>query len=281
MNNTPSEIFESLFDLINSSPEKIDDWTEEQWTIFIKQLHMKGKETYDKMHELSEEFTSLRDKNLELEDMILLLHENLDKQKENMTNADITNSRKICSKIYSDFWNELDSVSQEFFVTAHYLYERSKSQNADFSPVIIEFCRIFENELLVKVFKGFIQTLATSSRLLSYQNSIFNKIYTAIDSQNNNGFFFLSSMDMIKLLSHMNRTFNNNTYEKELQNYICRKGFDIVKISNRNHFIKPAKDYVNDYRNEAAHPNFLHEDTAADCKEMTRILIEQFLNAQN
>lgn len=278
--NTPIAAYESLYNLIMTSPENPSDWSMQQWGEFAKKIKESGKDTYDKLQSLSKEFTELREKNLELEDTVKLLHDNLDQQRAAMSKDDVVSHRSVCKDQYSSFWNDLDPNSQEFFITAHYLYERSKAQQTDFSPVIIEFCRIFENEMLVKVFTEFIQKQARLNRLMSYHNKLFSKVENAVNIQNRDGSFFLSSMDMLKLLSYMNRSFSDNCYEKELQTHIRRKGFDTRKIADRQGFIEPGKAYVNDFRNEAAHPNYMQEPVATECMNQTSTLVKRFLDAQ-
>lgn len=280
MNSSPITEYGPLYSLIMSSPEDVNDWSTERLNDYFKTLRECGKDTYDRMKELSREFTVLREKNLELEETVTLLHQNLDQQRAAMQEGDVEMYRMICKEQYKSFWEDLDSASQEFFVTAHYLYERSKAQNTDFSPVIIEFCRIFENELLEKIFKEFVTHQATLNRVFTYQNFVFKKVTNAISAEKNNGFFFLSSMDMLKLLSCMGRTYNNG-YEKELQEHLYRNGFDTDKISNKINFIDPAKAYVNNFRNQAAHPNFLKEAVASACKDQTDNLVNRFISAKN
>lgn len=278
---SPIEAYGPLYNLIMSAPKDVTSISNEQMACFIRELQECGRDTYDKMQNLSKEFESLREKNLELEETVKLLHDNLDKQRAAMTEGDVESHRNACADIYSSFWNELDFDSQEFFITAHYLYERSQAQNTDFSPVIIEFCRIFENELLEKIFDDFIQEQARRNRMLSYSNRVYVKVENAINSQNSDGNFFLSSMDMLKLLAVLNRRFSGNCYEKELQDYTRRHGFDNDRLSDRNGFIGPAKSYVNDFRNTAAHPNFMREAVATECRSQTSALVSQFIAAKH
>ena len=155
----------------------------------------------------------------------------------------------------------------------------SQVLNADFSPVILEFCRIFENEMLAKIFTEFINEQA-EQKPLSVENKDFDKVKKAVDSQRKYNNFFLSSMDMLKLLSYMNRSYINNCYEEKLKEQIEEKGFDTSKLSDKKGFINPGKNYVNSYRNEAAHPNLMALDAANSCMEETEKLVNQFLSAR-
>lgn len=280
MSDTPSEAFASLYNMLMSSPDDPNEWTVEQWGEFSKSIRETGKDTYVKLQSLSDEYISLREKKIELEELVRLLHDNLDKQREEMTKGDISTYREDCEDIYKSFWKELDNDSQDFLITAHYLFDRSLSLKTDFSPVILEFCRVFENELLKKIFNDFIHTQARRNRFLSYHVGVFSKIDNAINTQSQSGYYFLSSMDMVKTLSYMNNSYTNNSYEKVLQDFIRQKGFDTTKISDRSSFINPAKLYVNELRNEAAHPNYLQENRAIECKDKTKTLVGRFISAK-
>ena len=244
------------------------------------ELQSIGKETYEKMKQLSQEFEILKNKNIEFEEKIKLLHENIDKQYATLMDGDIDTYFSRCENKYKSFWNDLDDNSRKFFATAHYLMDKSKSYKTDFSPVIIEFCRIFENEMLEKIFKQFVLHQATLSKVTSYSIPCFGRIEKAVNDQRDRSFFFLSSTDMLNILGCMNRNFKVIGYEQLLQNHIRRNKFNLREVSDRNQFIKPAKEYIDSFRNEAAHPKFLQEDDASQCEIKTKELVGTFLDAR-
>ena len=51
-------------------------------------------------------------------------------------------------------------------------------------------------------------------------------------------------------------------------------------MADRQGFIEPGKAYVNDFRNEAAHPNYMQEPVATECMNQTSTLVKRFLDAQ-
>lgn len=279
--HTPVEEFSPLHNLIFSvSTDAVGEMTQSDFQKFLQQVQELTSSTFERMKSLSQEFFELKNRNLEQEEKIALLYENMDKQSNSMLKDDKKNYRSFCEKKYYSFWKKLDSNSQEFLITAHFIFDRTKSTNADFSPVIIEFCRVFENEMLEKIFKQFIQHQASSPRILSYQFKVFEKAKNAIDKQKTTSSFFLSSMDMLKLLSHMSKKYNCDSIEKALQIHISTQGFDTNKISNKQNFIEPAKNYIDIYRNGAAHPHFFEETCAEECKEKTIKYVDLFLSAK-
>ncbi|EFU43867.1 hypothetical protein PVOR_01610 [Paenibacillus vortex V453] len=59
--------------------------------------------------------------------------------------------QKIDAKMKNDFYG-LNEKSLNFLITAEYLYQiHSNTSNIDFAPIMIEFCKVVENELSVKM----------------------------------------------------------------------------------------------------------------------------------
>ena len=104
-NNTPSKVFQSLFELIMSA-DTDGEWSKDQWSEYAKELKRYGVDTYNKLQILTNEFKELQDRKLELEETIKLLYDNLDKQRGAMLDGDIKNHRDACEKQYSNFWND-------------------------------------------------------------------------------------------------------------------------------------------------------------------------------
>lgn len=118
MNSSPIDEYGQLYNMIMSIPDDLTEWSEDQLKTHMQKLKKCGKDTYDKMKKLSQEFTELSKKNLELEEKITLLYENLDRQREAMLDYDVETYRKSCVEQYEKIWNELEENSREFLITA-------------------------------------------------------------------------------------------------------------------------------------------------------------------
>ena len=276
MNKSASEIYSPLMELI----EDLYTASDTDRDIIIEKLYGLGKQTQRDLEQLDQEFQDLRRKNGELEEILQELYANLDKQKAQMQEGDIQYHRMICSDIYKDFWNALDEDSQEFYVTAHYIYDKIKSKKGDFSPVIIEFCRIFENELQAKIYKEYVETLSQRNPPIIDLDKSYSNLSKAVDDKKRKGKYFLSSTDMINYLAALRTVSSSRSgYNHDMREYLSQRDWDTVSLSDES-FEQQSHDYVENYRNEAAHPNMMDEKVAMKCKEKTKKIVKKFIQCE-
>ena len=276
MNRAASDIFSPLLEVL----EDLYTAPESERSAIIERLYCLGKQTQLSLEALDLEFQELRKKNNELEESLQELYKNLDRQKELMEEGDITYHRFICAELYKDFWGDLDSDSQEFFITAHYIYDKIKSKAGDFSPVIIEFCRVFENELQAKIFIDYIDVLTIKTPPIVDFDDTYAHLAKAVSDKKNKGKYFLSSTDMIKYLGALRKTnTSRNGYNNDLRDYLIQRKWDTEALSDPV-FERQSYDYVNNFRNEAAHPNMLNEKAALKCKEKTKKIVKRFVKSE-
>ena len=245
----------------------------------LAKMHSAGKELYQLSIQMLNEFEKVKKANLDLEEKMKHLYAQLDGIRGNIKLSDYEDFNDQCKEMYGDLWNRLDDRSHGFLVTAHYLKDRCRYECLDFSPVILEFCRVFENEMLCKVFIEFVEGQAQRTEFRYPSRDAFKVIEDAVNNIKGNKNYFISSMDMVKAFEEMNNSFPEDTYETEMQHFLSEKHYDLAQISDKDGFINPAKDYVNNYRNEAAHPNHMDSAKADTCKEKTEDLVGTFINA--
>ncbi len=276
MNRSASEIYSPLMELI----EDLYTASDPDRDAIIERLYGLGKKTQIDLEQLDLEFQELRKKNGELEEILQELYANLDKQKAQMQEGDIQYHRTVCSEIYKDFWDVLDSDSQEFFVTAHYIYDKIKSKKGDFSPVIIEFCRIFENELQAKIYIDYVEVLSQKNPPIIDLDQKYSNLSKAVEDKKRKGKFFLSSTDMINYLAALRTVCSSRGgYNNDMREYLTQRDWDTALLSDEV-FEQQSHDYVENYRNEAAHPNMLDEGVAMKCKEKTKKVVKKFIQCE-
>ena len=123
MDKSASEIYGPLWERIEDLCTAPDSEREEK----LKELFDFGMQTKKECEILDLEYQEIRNKNCELEEKLREQYDNLDKQKAQIPEGDIIYHRILCADRYKEFWNLLDCNSQEFLVTADYIYERIKS----------------------------------------------------------------------------------------------------------------------------------------------------------
>ena len=62
--------------------------------------------------------------------------------------------------------------------------------------------------------------------------------------------------------------------------YLINKNWDMDSLSDEDFEIK-SHEYVDNYRNEAAHPNVLKIEVADKCKEKTKKIIKKYMQCKN
>lgn len=192
---------------------------------------------------------------------------------------------------YKSIWNELDVLSKKYIATAEYLLERCTACNMDYSPVIVEFCRVYENELLTKAFKEFVTNYAQSGHAINTntytangRNNTIKTFKKAIDNEMDNGRFFLSSENMVWILDLMRYVKNHGgsssigQLENDFINYLQTKfEIDRFNYSFRDNSLK----YIRDYRNAAAHPGqIFNNDSCLTCMNETSALTQGFFQSR-
>ena len=279
MNKTPSERFSPILKIINEADEINDNpnYTAEEKNEHLMEIIRRAKQNLSQLiSDLDNEFQEQRKKIGELEEIVQSLYANLDKRKDLMNKDDISIHRYICKEIYKDFWELLDRDSQEFFVTAHYIFDCIKSKNGDFSPVILEYCRVFENELQTKIYIDYVGSLSDKNPPIIDLDSEYDSLKKAAEHNKAKGSFFLSSTDMIKYLAALRNKGLRSGYNCDMRSYLKKRNWDTDSLSD-NEFERQSRDYINNYRNEAAHPNLLDEKTANKCADKTKKIVKKFI----
>ena len=223
------------------------------------------------------EMEAIKHKQLDEAETIRELEEQIQIISSRMSRLDKKLHYKNCEKAYKEDWFKLDEDSREFLVTAKYIFSLVKLNSGDFSPVIIELCRAYENELQAKIFNNYIRKAANKPDL--YHNDC-DALATAITNIRNNRTAFISLLNMVTILHYLNRAGPEEPYKEDLKNELLNENWNIVGLSDENLY-KDGRKYTIDFRNESAHPNRMDEKAAVDCSSMTRSLLSRFINCKN
>lgn len=189
------------------------------------------------------------------------------------------------------FYSNVAASSQRFLRTAVALEESLTEEQYDICPLYFELCRVFENELDIRIFSEYIGRLASGS-LEEMQNSgnefCFKKIRELVEkavsnSSNPNARIFVP--EKIKVLS-LNKTKPNSPpnsyYQGTLLNLLEEKNYDIALLARTSEYNK-NRAYVED-RNKFVHPDDkLSDDTARlelhNIKERTKERLNWLIQA--
>lgn len=160
------------------------------------------------------------------------------------------------------FYSKVAASSQCFLRTAVVLEESLTTEQYDICPLYFELCRVFENELDIRIFSEYIGRLASGS-VEETRNSgneyCFRKIREFIEtaasnSSNQNARIFVP--ERIKVTS-LRKTKPNcsatSYYQATLLNLLVEKNYNIEQLSDRFEYDK-NRNYVEN-RNKFVHPD--------------------------
>lgn len=208
---------------------------------------------------------------LESEEIIAKLNEKLKSLSGAMTDADYKLCFLACKKEYDKYWDLLEEESQRFLVTSYFVLKKIKGTNADFSAVVLCLCKPYENELMRKIYEPFI---IEQSKLPFLKNDT-GKYFQAINHYINTNKVYMP----IKLMftSFEEPRFINGYWER-LHNKLHNTNWNMKMLENQK-FIDGSIDFMETYRNMAAHTNIIEEKCAVDCKKESRKYVSYFLSA--
>jgi hypothetical protein len=189
------------------------------------------------------------------------------------------------------FYSNVSASSQRFLRTAVALEESLTEEQYDICPLYFELCRVFENELDIRIFSEYISRLASGS-IEETRNSgnefCFKKIRELIEkavsnASNHNARIFVP--EKIKVTALRKTTPNSSSasyYQDTLLNLLAEKNYDIVRLSNKSEFDKNCA-YVEN-RNKFVHPDdslssAAARDELAKIKERTNKRLDWLIQA--
>lgn len=245
--------------------------------------------------DLSREFKEIKSSVASPEDKLSLLCSELDSKIEILITNNIDNIQKfevMLSKWFEFEWDKLESLSKSYLPTAELLLNQlSKIEDADLSPFIIQYCRALENELLMKIFRAYVQSLI--DRRINLEEK-FTWDFAKKESGNYN------NENTFKLVKHLKNCLKNQS-EKwffELGGMVTNLKYLTGDSVNKSPVLKDLKEFViiyfeenllekkfldelnrikDSYRNKAAHPNRITIDEAKVGKDDIRKVLKEFL----
>lgn len=265
-------VYQMILKMQNASPDELPE--------MMQKLYSLNESTYTAFKSFDEEFERIRNSQAELEEKLKELDALLDKRMSETSAGDLAISRISCENIYKGYWNKLDDFSQKYLTMANYLYRLFESDDTDFSPSVLEFGRAVENELVSKIYSGYVASLSGNTSQMVDSGSLYGELKSAVRSYTtNNGEYYIPARKMVKYLEYLSDEDLQNAYNEALKNYLSSNGVDKIPISE-NTFTTMADELFYRYRNSAAHPGkTMDEPAAKTCREKSKKVLKKFMSA--
>ncbi len=183
--------------------------------------------------------------------------------------------------------SELNELSKEYLLSAEFLFDvLFKADTNDYSPFVLQFCRVIENELLKQLFVTFYKHISQSKNETQIKTDY---AWDFVKTNKNKDFatVFLQPTEpqlmLAKMLEYLKRlndvAFNSSCLLSELKTFI-NQIFDVSVILNLN-FINKIDFVRENYRNKAAHPDRnsikLNLSEAQKCQSLVREILVLWL----
>ncbi len=248
-----------------------------------------------------QDFNSFKNESRDVEEKLILMTSRLAEMEEELikdiSDKEYKSFEDICRRNY-DYWEEYDVLTRKFLPVSEILFSNlqktsyKENDTIDYSPVVIELCRAIENEFLLKIFRRYVKDFISRYSSIDdfnefyaedklakvrihigdYQKSIreltrsiAGEIRTNIMYADYIPRFTLGDMKFIldKLL--IPEVIENSKLLRDFKNFISQY-FIEEQLLNMDYLSKISK-LITDYRNPAAHPEFVSFDKAKECKE--------------
>ncbi len=185
-------------------------------------------------------------------------------------------------KRWLDLWESLDMESQKFLPIAEFIYDQlSHIPDADFSPFVVQYCRVLENEILKKLFETYhSEGLRDIDRkelvqadLENSQTNVFAKMVLKDDRRYELG-------KMSRIMSYLKEHGNTLKGSKLLQHFrtFVTYYFDTRIVENE--FLTDLERIRLEFRNRAAHTEVMSVLLAKDCQTLLRKNLNLFLECK-
>lgn len=267
---------------------------EEQMSTFMAEMRSRLDRMEQKMDQvlsavtgIQRELDAIRSTDRDVEEKLLLIHSLLERKLDAVT-AELKDDLHAYVELLERSmlnWGKLDPLSKDMLPLAEYLYDRlSPIQDVDFSPVILQYCRTLENEILKKIFISFSLYLYDAYPMLDgffaadYRLEVTAKFAKACRAQKG------KPPEQIKYtFGEMTHVIRAALGQHGKQSPLLKEF--VVFIGNRaetsfilsHDFISRMKYIVDNFRNKCAHPYKLGADAADACKKRLPREIDELL----
>ncbi len=250
------------------------------------------------LSELSNDFKTIKSLPRDIDERISRMTESIDRQLSSITVEQKQIDYYIQKiKNWFEYYELLEFNSQKYLPEAEYILDKISSlENPDYSPFIIQYCRAFENELLNKIFRAYVQSILDRSLNIEIEfawdfhlkennkpndevtHNFVKRVKNFISKGKENWFFELGGMELI-LRKLTGSTITKSPFLQDLNKFVLLKfEKELLNI----HYLDEIKTIITDYRNQSAHPNLIDTDKAMKFhKQMKECLINLMTNYKN
>lgn len=294
INNASNEELLALYNKLNNKFDLLVE-IEKDTNCEVKIIKKDVKDIKESITTLVEDFRNFKSETRDVEEKIVLMVSKLDKIDKSVEQEELDPYTDLCRSKYEN-WDDYDDLTQKFLPVSEFLYsqlQNSRFDNPDYSPVVLEMCRGFENELKLKIFSEFIKQYAIAHKddldkhLMNDQINKYRNVYTGREEvvstvtgkfqKKINSYikslkkkeekpllFTLGEMNFV--LENVNKTPIREKSQLLTDFYAYLGGITNIADFLSIEYQRKISELVDEFRNKAAHPNFVDIKIMEDCR---------------
>jgi len=182
-----------------------------------------------------------------------------------------------------DHWEELDDASRKFLPVAEFLLDQlDESNSPDYSPFILQYCRVLENELKKKLFESYhthLSSTLSDKQLteLTSQQPRKAQDFARIVLRNELFKYTLGAMNKILLKLDMAAEEQSSTLLSDFQVYVLRY-YNVNVLEKK--YLESISNITKNYRNRSAHASVMSVVQAKECQLLVQAGLKQLFEKQ-
>ncbi len=261
----------------------------------VKEIRNDVKDIKESVGILLDDFKNFKNETRDIEEKIVLMVSKLKTVEKSIDKEELETYKDLCRSKYEN-WDDYDDLTREFLPVSEILYSQlQKFEAPDYSPVILEMCRGFENELKKKIFSEFVRQYAIAHKddLKEHLKNDNSSTYYNVNSHQYEVVSIITSTFQKKIALCINNMRKHN--DETIIFTLGEMNFILEKVSNKSirdksqllsdfyiylegitnitdflsiEYQRKITELVEDFRNKAAHPNFVNLAKMKDCREI-------------
>lgn len=259
----------------------------------VKDIKKDVKDLKESIGVMLDDFKNFKNETRDIEEKIVLMVSKLKPVENSVDREELETYTDLCRSKYEN-WDDYDDLTRKFLPVSEILYSQlQKFNDPDYSPVILEMCRGFENELKLKIFIEFVKQYAVAHKddLKEHLKNDNSSTYYNVFTHQNEAVSLLTSTFQKKISSCINSMKKQDN--KPIVFTLGEMNFVLEKVGNKPirdksqlltdfyiylegitnitdflsiEYQRKISELVEDFRNKAAHPNFIKKEIMEDCR---------------
>lgn len=250
----------------------------------IKSVNNKLDQLLALIKDISSDFTFIKNQHREDDEKIFKFYQSLDLKLNILVKGQATTIDQYIEEVkrWLDLWETLDMESQRFLPIAEFIYDQlSRLSDADYSPFVVQYCRVLENEILKKLFEAYhsegLKDIDIQILTLEDLNHPKTGKFANLVKRNKSNYTLGDMNFIMSLLTPSGNTLKESKLLQHFRDFAMK--YFLENILERT-FLADLDKLTKDFRNRAAHTEVMSILLAKECQTLLRKNLNLFLESK-